>query len=263
MVYEAEVNRVFPQHRMIGLWTYPLDGCPADAMLEVVRNHQFALARIAGEWQKIECSSYKNARGELRRVNGNFQNQTEEAGHSDTATVIPNERLRMETSVSDQLHWLSTHLLEQQDEERRWIADQLHEVTAQNVSAMASYLASLEQSRSWPARVKFILAKCHTLCKQSLEQILTLSHLLHPPMLDRLGLAACLREYIEDFMMRNHIHVEFEAGTEIGRLPLEMETHLFRIVQEGLSNILSHSESLSAIVRLERHADQVVLQIED
>ena len=169
----------------------------------------------------------------------------------------------METSVSEQLQRLSAHVLEQQDEERRWIAAQLHEVTAQNVSAIAIYLASLQRRRSWPSEVKFILAKCHTLCEQSLEQILTLSHLLHPPILDKLGLAACLRRYIEDFMKRSHIHVEFETGPEIGRLPLEMETHLFRVAQEGLSNILRHSGSLNAIVRLERQADQVILQIED
>jgi len=263
MAYEAEVNRVLPQHRMIGLCTYPLDGCPADAVLEVVRNHQIALGRIAGEWEMIESSSLKVAREELGRLNANLQDQTEQTGHLDTAKAILNERLRMATSVSDQLRRLSTHLLEQQDEERRWIAAQLHEVTAQNVSAMAFHLASLRQRRSWPSGLKFMLAKCHTLCEQSLEQILTLSHLLHPPMLDRLGLATCLRGYIEDFRQRNHIHVEFETGPEIGRLPLEMETHLFRVAQEGLSNILRHSGSLNAIVRLERQADQVILQIED
>jgi len=263
MAYEAEVNRVFPQHRMIGLCTYPLDGCTADAVLEVVRNHQFALARIAGKREMIGSSSFKIANGELKRLNGNLQDQTEETGHSETAEARLNERLRMETSESERLQRLSANVLEQQDEERRWVATQLHEVTAQNVSAIAIYLASLQQRRSWPSAVEFILAKCHTLCEQSLEQILTLSHLLHPLILDELGLAACLRQYIEQFMKRSRIHVEIETGPEIGRLPLEMETHLFRLAQEGLSNILRHSGSLNAIVRLHRQADQVILQIED
>jgi signal transduction histidine kinase len=64
-------------------------------------------------------------------------------------------------------------------------------------------------------------------------------------------------------MKRNRIYVEFETGPEIGRLPLETATHLFRIAQEGLSNILLHSGSLHAIVRLERQADQVILKIKD
>src|SRR5262245_7795251 len=227
MAYEAEVNRVFPQHRMIGLCTYQVDHCTADTVLEVIRNHHVALARIAGEWERIESSNFR------------------------------------ETSMSQQLQRLSADVLEQQDDERRWIANQLHEVTAQNVSAIAIYLANLRQRKSWPPAVKLLLEQCHDLCEQSLAQILTLSHLLHPPVLDELGLTACLRRYVEDFMKRNRIHVEFEPGLEIGRLPLQIETHLFRVAQEGLSNIVRHSGSPNAIVRLHRQADEVILEIED
>ena len=229
MAYEAEVNRVFPQHRMVGLCTYPLDGCSAEGVLEVVRNHQFTLARIADEWEMIKGSSFSIEKGQSRRLKGN----------------------------------LSADILEQQDDERRWIANQLHEVSAQNVSAIAIYLANLQQSKEWPSAIKTLLAKCHTLCEQSLEQILTLSHLLHPPVLDELGLEACLRRYVEDFTKGSSIHVEFETSLDIGRLPLQIETHLFRVAQEGLSNILRHSGSVNAIVRLHRQADQVILQIED
>src|SRR5262249_25302679 len=194
LVYEAAVNRVFPQHRMVGLCTYSLDGCSADVVLEVIRNHQVALSRIPGDWGMIENSSFKVAQGALR--------------------------------ASEQLQRLSADVLQHQDEERRWIANQLHEVTAQNVSAIAIYLASLQQGKSWPSAIKFILEKCHALCEQTMQQVLTLSRLLHPPILDELGLAACLRAHIEDFMRRNRIHVEFETGPEVERLPLEMETHL-------------------------------------
>src|SRR5262249_9023851 len=83
----------------------------------------------------------------------------------------------------------------------------------------------------------------------------TLSNVLHPLILDELGLAACLRRYIEDFMKGRSIQVEFEVGPGIGRLPQEIEMHLFRVAQEGLSNILHHSESPNAIVRLRRSAD--------
>jgi len=261
MVYEAEVNRVFPQHRMIGLCAYLLDGRPSEAVLEVVRNHQYTLARIAGEWEMIESSSFNLAKKGLG-LNENPEDETEETGQWDTANAL-NERLRIETSVSEQLRRLSIDVLEQQDDERRWIANQLHEVTAQNVSAIAIYLANLRQRKSWPPAVKLLLEQCHDLCEQSLAQILTLSHLLHPPVLDELGLTACLRRYVEDFMKRNRIHVEFEPGLEIGRLPLQIETHLFRVAQEGLSNIVRHSGSPNAIVRLHRQADEVILQIED
>ena len=221
IAYEAEVNRAFPQHRVTGLCTYLLDACPADAVLEIARNHHFTVAQIAGEWEMIE------------------------------------------TSISRQQQRLSSDVLERQDDERRWIANQLHEVTAQNVSAIAIYLTHLQQSRSWPSDVESMLEKCHTLCEQSMQQILKLSHTLHPPLLDELGLASCLRRYAEDFTKRSRIQVEVEAGPEIERLPLHVETHLFRVAQDGLSNVLHHSESLNAVVRLNRQADQVILQIED
>ena len=96
-----------------------------------------------------------------------------------------------------------------------------------------------------------------------MEQVLVISRLLHPPIHNQLGLAASLHQYIEDFMKRSYIHVEFETGPEIGRLPLEIETHLFRVAEEGLSNIFHHSGSLNVVVRLKRQADQVILQIED
>jgi signal transduction histidine kinase len=260
MAYEAEVNRAFRQHRMIGLCTYPLDRCTADGVLEVVRNHQSALGRIAGEWEMLEASSLKIASEELRRLNDNLKDQMEQTSQLETAKTTLSECLRIETSVSQQLQRLSAHLLGRQDEERRWIATQLHEVTAQNVAALSVYLATLQQRTSGES--KSTLAKCRTLCEQNMKQIRALSHQLHP-IQDRFGLAASLHQYIEDFMKRSYIHVELETGPEIGRLPLEIETHLFRVAQEGLSNILRHSGSLNAVVRLRRQADQLILQIED
>lgn len=264
MAYEAEVNRVLRQHRMIGLCTYPLDRCAAGGVLEVVRNHQFALARIDGEWGTLERSSLKVASEELRRLNDSLKDQLEQTGELDTAKTMLSECLRIETSLSEQLQRLSARLLGQQDEERRWIATQLHEEIAQNLFAIDVHLANLEQRTSAKLSEKtFELAKCRTLCKQSMEQVLTISRLLHPPIQNQFGLAASLHQYIEDFMKRSYIHVEFETGPEIGRLPVETETHLFRVAQDALSNVLHHSGSLNAVVRLKRQADQVILQIED
>jgi signal transduction histidine kinase len=261
MAYEAEVNRVLRQHRMIGLCTYPLDRATADGVLEVVRNHQSALARIAGEWEMIEACGLKFATEELRRLNESIHDLIKERTHLETAKTALEARLSTQTSLSAQFQRLSAHLLEQLDETRRWIASQLHEVTAQNVFALAMYLTGLQQ-RTSPER-ESILAKCHELCEQSMKQVLALSYLLHPAVQVEFGLAAGLHQYIEDFMKWSHIHVEFEAGPELGRLPVEIETHLFRVAEEGLSNIFHHSGSLNAVVRLKRQADQVILQIED
>ena len=76
---------------------------PPDVVLKIVRNHQFALELIAGEWQMIESSNLKAGKEGLRRLNDNLQDRTVQSGRFDTATVIPNERLHMETSESEQL----------------------------------------------------------------------------------------------------------------------------------------------------------------
>jgi signal transduction histidine kinase len=232
MEYEAEANKALPQLRMTGLCTYCLNDRSADAMLDVLRTHQFAVAANGESLQRIDTSSFK----------------------------IVQDRQETNSPRSQRLEQLLGDLLEQQDEERRWIASQLHEVTAQNLSAATMYLASLQRD---PSGTEFMAAKSHSLCEQSLDQVLVLSHLLHPLILDELGLVACLRQYIDDFIKRSRIEVEFEFGSDIGRMPTETETHLFRVVQEGLSNILRHSESIRAIVRLNRHDDDLILQIED
>jgi signal transduction histidine kinase len=202
-----------------------------------------------------------------RRVTGLCAYSLDTCTADEVMDVVSNHQcaigLPAETSESEQLQRLSALVLERHDEDRRWIAGQLHEVTAQNVVAIRVYLSSLQKRAAWPSEIQSLLAHCHSLCEQSLEQILTLSNLLHPPILDQLGLAACLRQYILDFRKRSGIHVDFEPLSEIGRLPQEMETHLFRVVQEGLANISRHSGSLMAIVRLERQGDQLLLQIED
>jgi hypothetical protein len=231
MAYEAEVNRLLRQHRIIGLCTYSLDRCAAHGVLEVIRNHEFSLTRMGGQWETIASSGLKVA-DEGRRLNDNLKDQMDQTGELDTAKTMLSECVCTDTLVSE-LQRLSAHLLEQLDEERRWITVQLHEGTAQNLSAIAMYLASLQQARSaWPSEKQSTLAKCYTLCKQSMEQVLVISRQLHPPIHSQFGLAASLRQYIEDFMKRSYIHVEFESGPEIGRLPLEIETHLFRVAEE-------------------------------
>jgi len=110
---------------------------------------------------------------------------------------------------------------------------------------------------------KDTLAECQALCEQSLQEIRTLSYLLHPPMLDQAGLVSALPWYIDGFVRRSGIDVALVVTQEIGRLPREMETDLFRVVQEGLANIRRHSGSRTATVRLEKQGAVLVLQIAD
>jgi signal transduction histidine kinase len=90
-----------------------------------------------------------------------------------------------------------------------------------------------------------------------------LSYLLHPPELDLLGLVGALRWYVEGFEKRTGIEVRLEIRQNIGRLPSDLETDLFRVVQEALTNIVRHSGSKTAIIRLQKNEAVLILQVED
>lgn len=101
------------------------------------------------------------------------------------------------------------------------------------------------------------------MAEQCLREVRTLSYLLHPPFLDERGLASALQWYVEGFMRRSNIEVHLDVASDVGRLPGDMELALFRIVQEGLTNIHQHSGSPVANLRVLREAHRVILTIAD
>jgi len=262
MAYEMEVNRCLPSLRMIGLCTYCMDGLAADDALEVICSHQLAVTRIAGQSQTTDGSVLVIATEELRRLKRLRETNEERTVYLERANTELDAPLRTQRDLAEQLQRLSARLLDLQDQERRRIATQLHEVIAQNLFGLSVNLDRLQQHPRLP-NFESVLAECRILCEQSLKQIRALSYLLHPPMLDLAGLCSALHSYIESVGRQSDIHIELHTASEIGRLSPEVETDLFRVVQEGLSNVVRHSGSLSAIVRLEKRTNFVVLQIED
>jgi PAS domain S-box-containing protein len=162
-----------------------------------------------------------------------------------------------------ELQHLSSSLLSIQDEERRRIARELHDVTGQNLTAIALNLAVLEKSAKLDAASREILLECQKLSEESKQEIRTLSFLLHPPMLDQFGLVGALEWYFNGFKQRTKLDVRLDGGHDIGRLPAELETDLFRVIQEGLANIVRHSGSEAAVVRLEKRPGEITVKIED
>ena len=94
-------------------------------------------------------------------------------------------------------------------------------------------------------------------------EVRTISHLLHPPLLDEAGLASALRWYVDGFAVRSKIKVDLDLPDDFGRLPRESETAIFRVVQECLTNIHRHSESPIAKIRLRQRDHQVMVEIAD
>ena len=170
------------------------------------------------------------------------------------------ERKRAE----EDLHQLSARLIQLQDEERRRIARDLHDMTAQELFALTLNLARLQQLIPDPDRaIQSLLMDSRAIGDQSLQDLRTLSYLLHPPLLDQVGLASALEWYVDGFRQRSGIDVALAISGDAGRLPPDVETALFRIVQEGLTNIHRHSGSETASIALARECDTIRLLVED
>jgi PAS domain S-box-containing protein len=166
--------------------------------------------------------------------------------------------------AQEALHQLSTRLLQLQDEERRRLGRELHDVLAQSVMAVNLDLAQVARS-SVPLdkQAKRALSEARSVLGEMSREIRTLSYMLHPPVLDELGLASAIQEYATGFGARSGIALEVDLQAGFGRLAQEAETALFRIVQESLSNVQRHSGSQTARIRLRVDSDCIELQVSD
>jgi PAS domain S-box-containing protein len=170
------------------------------------------------------------------------------------------ERKQAEESLRE----LSGRVLQLQDEERRRLARELHDSTAQNIAALGMNLGIVDQAAgALDAGARKALGESLSLANQCIRELRTFSYLLHPPVLDDLGLSSALSWYTEGFTERSGISVKLEIAPDLGRLPQEMELMLYRIVQESLTNIHRHSGSRTATIRIARHAREVVMQVSD
>ncbi|MFY9741492.1 MAG: sensor histidine kinase [Candidatus Sulfotelmatobacter sp.] len=166
--------------------------------------------------------------------------------------------------ANDSLRELSGRLQQLRDDERRHIARELHDSVGQLLAALGmNFDAILMQSRNLdPATVR-ALGDSRLMVEQISSEIRTISHLLHPPLLDAAGLASALRWYVDGFSERSKIKVDLHIPEEIGRLSDELEIAIFRMVQECLTNIHRHSGSASATIRLLRENQRIRVEVQD
>ena len=158
----------------------------------------------------------------------------------------------------------SARLLQLQDQERRRMARELHDGVGQLLAAIsinASKVVREKQNLS-PDAARCIEENCK-LIENVAADIRTVSYLLHPPLLDEMGLQSALKWYIDGFAERSKIAANVELAVDLGRLPQEYELCLFRIAQECLTNIHRHSGSSTALVRLWRTPAEIKLEVKD
>lgn len=170
------------------------------------------------------------------------------------------ERKQFEESLRS----LSGRLLRLQDEERRRLARELHDGACQTLTALSLHLLIVEQrAQKLSAAALASLRECQTLAQQAHNETRNLSHLLHPPVLEAMGLLDAIRGHAKNFRNTTGIALRLNLPARMDRLPPEVEIALFRIFQEALANMHRHSGSLSASVRLTVHGAEVRMEVAD
>ena len=189
--------------------------------------------------------------------------QSERALASATETRVElMQKIEEHQRSEAQLSKLSARLMRVQDEERRSVARELHESIGQDLIALQMNLQTLESEDSGSERNQ-LLAEAKATISQCVGQLRLLSYVLHPPLLDEVGLVAALSWYARGFSHRSAIRVELDLPTQRVSLGSRVELTLFRIVQESLSNVHRHSGSRTAGVRLVVSDTEAMIEVTD
>jgi signal transduction histidine kinase len=167
-------------------------------------------------------------------------------------------------AVGDSYRRLSTRLLELQDEERRKLARELHDSVGQYLALLKMNLVRVGASPvAQDSACGEMLGEAMQWTDRTIAEIRTVSHLLHPPMLDEVGFGSAGRWYIEEFGKRSGIQVNLDLPQDADRLSPETELVLFRVLQEGLTNVHRHSGAKKVDIRMVRNQDEVRLTLRD
>ncbi|HKV81234.1 MAG TPA: sensor histidine kinase [Candidatus Sulfotelmatobacter sp.] len=228
-------------------WPFPKHSLAIPTLAQLISALAFLFTSIViialGEARRRDNERLRNAHGEL-------ENRVQER----TAEL---------DAANHKLRRLTTRLLELQDEERRRIARELHDSIGQMLAALSMNLSGVRADIDRLTKVTAALTDSEDLVQEMCKEVRTISHLLHPPLLDEAGLSSALGWYVDGFAQRSKIAVDLDCPDDFGRVPREMETAVFRLVQECLTNIHRHSGSATAKIRLHRSKHEVVLEVED
>ena len=172
-------------------------------------------------------------------------------------------QLRLRTTAERTVRTLSRHVLRAQDEERRRLSRELHDSIGQLFAGLDMELGSLATSERIPPEEKADVGRCQAIVAQGLSETRTISHLLHPPMLEEMGFEHAAKWYVEGFSERSKILTRITVTQPFGRLNPDTELVLYRFIQEALTNIHRHSGSRRAEITVELKKDRVIAEARD
>jgi PAS domain S-box-containing protein len=217
-------------------------------------------------WASVVITAVRDDAGELlgfAKVTRDFTERmrAQEALRQEIAERIEAQRRLQQSEKS--LRQLSRHLLRTQDEERRRIGQELHDSLGQSLAAVKMSLDSMASTIGPDDGMRQRLAECMHLADNSIKEVRTISYLLYPPMLEEMGLKSAILWYLDGFSARSGIRTAFDMPADFDRLSRDVELALFRVLQEGLTNVHRHSESKTARVRLSTQKNLAILEITD
>jgi signal transduction histidine kinase len=218
--------------------------------LGISAGRKSAHIREINEQLKLEIRTRTDAQEQLSRAHSELE-------------VRVRERTAELAAANQSLQELTGKLFRLQDEERRRLARELHDGATQNLIALAMNMASLRKGAGSGDRQTELMNDSVRLIQESIRELRTTSHLLHPPLIDEMGLPVTLRSYVEGFEARSGIRVALTLDPHLPRLEHDVELAIFRIVQESLTNIHRHSHSQTASILLARKSTEIRLQISD
>jgi signal transduction histidine kinase len=238
-------------------WFIPFDTSftmkdPKNAIAGMVGFLFFSGLIIAlGEANRSAAAKSKYAEEQLKAAHDELERKVQER----------TEDLKLAT---ESLRELSSRLQQMRDDERRRIASELHDSIGQLLAALSMNLAAVQgqagRSNTTESRA---LSECVQIAEQISREIRTISHLLHPPLLDAVGLASALRWYVDEFSDRSKIKVNLDIPEALNRLSDDMEIAIFRMVQECLTNIHRHSGSTSAAIMVRQNHREIFIAVSD
>jgi signal transduction histidine kinase len=165
---------------------------------------------------------------------------------------------------AEQLRDLSHRLMQAQDDERRHIARELHDTAGQTLAVLGMHLAQIVQRAGKKSpEVLREAQNAGDVLQQLQKEIRTTSYLLHPPLLDEIGLSSAVAWYIEGLKERSGLDIQLSIPKDFGRVPRKMELVIFRIVQECLTNIHRHSGATNASIRIDHLDGAISVQVAD
>jgi signal transduction histidine kinase len=183
------------------------------------------------------------------------------AAHDEMEAAVKKRTAEL-AEANEKLRELTGSLLHMQDMERRRFARELHDSVGQLLMVINMNLSAFDQENLSPEAVH-LLGDSRELVGQIIREIRTISHLLHPPLLDEAGLGAALRIYVEGFGQRSGIAADLKVEQDLPRLSPDLEISIFRIVQECLTNILKHAGAKAVAIRVGRTAGMVSVTVSD